>query len=79
MRGIIPLLGGLIMYFLGVWSLWSDYDVATGTSYTIYTVPGLHWEIGGVFVIVFLAALHRVHLSGLPANHRPPLSSSGRP
>jgi amino acid transporter len=57
MRGIIPVLGGLIMYFLGAWSLWSDYDVATGTSYTTFTVPGLHWQIGGVFVIVFLSAL----------------------
>jgi amino acid transporter len=54
MRGIIPLLGGLIMYFLGGWSLWSDFDVATGTSYTTFTVPGLHWQIGGVFVIVFI-------------------------
>jgi amino acid transporter len=57
MRGVIPLLGGLIMYFLGGWSVWSDYDVATGTSYTTFTVPGLHWEIGGVFVILFLSAL----------------------
>jgi amino acid transporter len=57
MRGIIPLLGGLIMYFLGAWSLWEDYDVATGNSYTTFTVPGLHWQIGGVFVIVFLSAL----------------------
>jgi amino acid transporter len=57
MRGLIPLLGGLIMYFLGGWSLWEDYDVNTGNSYTSFTVPGLHWEIGGVFVIVFLTAL----------------------
>jgi amino acid transporter len=57
MRGIIPLLGGLIMYFLGGWSLWEDYDVNTGNSYTSFTVPGLHWEIGGVFVIVFITAL----------------------
>src|SRR6202041_3164334 len=41
MRGVIPLLGGLIMYFLGGWSLWEDYDVATENSYTMYTVPGL--------------------------------------
>jgi amino acid transporter len=57
MRGVIPLLGGLIMYFLGGWSLWEDYDVATENSYTMYTVPGLHWQIGGVFVIVFLTSL----------------------
>jgi amino acid transporter len=57
MRGILPLLGGLIMYFLGGWSLWEDYDVATENSYTMYTVPGLHWQVGGVFVIVFFTAL----------------------
>jgi amino acid transporter len=57
MRGVIPLLGGLIMYFLGGWSLWEDYDVATGNSYTTFTVPGLHWQVGGVFVIVFLTSL----------------------
>jgi amino acid transporter len=56
-RGILPLLGGLIMYFLGGWSLWEDYDVATENSYTMYTVPGLHWQVGGVFVIVFMTAV----------------------
>ena len=57
MQGILPLLGGLILWFLGGWSLWQDYDVTTGNSYTTYTVPGMHWEIGGVFVIVFLSWL----------------------
>ena len=28
MQGILPLLGGLILWFLGGWSLWEDYDVA---------------------------------------------------
>jgi amino acid transporter len=56
-RGIIPLLGGLILWVLGGFSLWQDYDVATENSYTMYTVPGLHWQIGGVFVIAFLSAL----------------------
>jgi amino acid transporter len=57
MQGILPVLGGLILYFLGAWSLWEDYDVATGNSYTLFTIPGLHWQIGGVFVIVFLSAV----------------------
>jgi amino acid transporter len=57
MQGILPVLGGLILWFLGAWSLWEDYDVATGNSYTTYTVPGIHWQVGGVFVIVFLSAL----------------------
>ncbi len=29
MQGILPLLGGLILYFAGGWSLWEDYDVGT--------------------------------------------------
>ena len=57
MQGILPALGGVILYFLGGWSLWMDYDVATENSYTTFTVPGLGWQIGGVFVIVFVTAL----------------------
>jgi amino acid transporter len=57
MQGILPLAGGLILWFAGGWSLWEDYDVATETSYTTFTVPGLHWQVGGVFVIAFLSAL----------------------
>jgi amino acid transporter len=55
MRGILPGLGGLIMYAAGLYSLQSDW-VATN-SYTMWTVPGLHWQIGGIFVIAALAAL----------------------
>jgi len=57
MQGILPLVGGLILWFLGGWSLWEDYDVATENDYTMWTVPGLHWQIGGVFVIVFISSL----------------------
>ncbi len=56
-RGIIPAAGGLILWTLGGFSLWQDYDVATENSYTMFTVPGLHWQIGGVFVIAFISAL----------------------
>ena len=57
MQGILPLLGGLIFYVLGGYSLWEDFDVATGSSYTTWTVPGLNWHVGGVFVIVALSSL----------------------
>jgi amino acid transporter len=57
MRGILPLAGGLMMYFCGGWALWEDYDVNTATSYTRWTVPGLHWQIGGAFVIAAGSAL----------------------
>jgi len=57
MQGILPVAGGLILYFLGGWSVWLDFDVATENDYTMWTVPGLHWQIGGAFVIAVVAAL----------------------
>jgi amino acid transporter len=58
MRGILPVLGGLIMYAAGAWSLWADWDYATGNSYTSWLMPFWpHWYIGGAFIIAFLAAL----------------------
>jgi amino acid transporter len=55
MRGILPGLGGLIMYAAGFYSLQSDW--VAYNSYTTWTVPGLHWQIGGIFIIAALAAL----------------------
>jgi amino acid transporter len=58
MRGIIPLLGGLIMYAAGAYTLWEDWDVGTGNSYTSWTMPfPPHWHIGGAFMIIFLSAV----------------------
>jgi amino acid transporter len=57
MQGLLPLFGGLILYGAGGYSLWEDWDVNTGNSYTSFTIPGLHWQVGGVFVIAFLSAL----------------------
>jgi hypothetical protein len=55
MRGILPLLGGLIMYAAGIYSLRSDW--VTSNSYTRWTPPGLQWHIGGIFLIALAAAL----------------------
>src|SRR5215467_14071156 len=57
MQGVLPVAGALILWFLGGWSLWLDYDFAAGNDYTFWTVPGIHWQIGGAFVIVAGAAL----------------------
>jgi amino acid transporter len=57
MQGILPAAGGLILFFLGGWSLWLDYDVATQNDFTMWTVPGIHWQIGGAFVIAAGAAI----------------------
>ncbi len=55
MQGILPLLGGLIMYAAGIYSLQSDW--VWTNSLTHWTVPGLHWKIGGIFLIAFCSAL----------------------
>jgi len=55
MQGILPLLGGLIMYVVGAIALQSDWVHTSG--YTYWTVPGLHWKVGGIFIIAFVAAL----------------------
>jgi amino acid transporter len=60
MRGILPLAGGIIMYGAGIYSLQSDW--VASNSYTTFTVPGLHWHVGGIFVIAFLSALAGVLL-----------------
>jgi amino acid transporter len=57
MQGIFPVTGALLLWFLGGWSLWLDYDVATANDYTMWTVPFIHWQVGGAFVIAISAAL----------------------
>jgi len=58
MQGILPVAGGLIMYFAGIWSLWEDWDVGTQNSFTSWRMPFYpNWNIGGVFVIAFVSAL----------------------
>ena len=55
MQGILPFLGGLIMYAAGIYSL--QYDWVATNSLTSWTVPGLHWQVGGIFLIAAGAAL----------------------
>ncbi|MGD0703723.1 MAG: hypothetical protein ABSA02_28050 [Trebonia sp.] len=58
MQGILPVLGGLIMYAAGGWAIWADWDVASGNSYTSWLMPFWpHWYIGGAFVIGFISGL----------------------
>jgi len=58
MQGILPVTGGLIMYFAGGWSIWADWDVASDNSYTSWLMPFWpHWYIGGVFIIAFVSGL----------------------
>jgi amino acid transporter len=55
MQGILPLLGWVILWAAGIYSLQSDW-VATN-SLTSWTVPGLQWQVGGIFLIALGAAL----------------------
>jgi len=58
MKGILPGLGGAILYFAGAWSLKSDWDFSSGQSYTSWQMPfAPHWVIGGVFMIFLISAL----------------------
>jgi amino acid transporter len=58
MKGIIPLLGGLILWFAGCWTIWSGWDVATADSYTTWLMPfPPHWRVGGVFLVAFASVL----------------------
>src|SRR5262245_32389516 len=56
MQGILPGLGGVILWFLGGWSVYLDFNMNSPyeASYTSFHVPGIG-QVGGVFVIVLLS------------------------
>ncbi len=52
MQGILPALGGLMLYFALLWSMKADWDVNSDQSWTSWQMGfAPHWEIGGVFLI----------------------------
>jgi amino acid transporter len=51
LRGILPLLGGLILWFCMVWFIWYNW-VTPSNSYTTWTFPGTHRVIGGVTILI---------------------------
>ena len=68
MKGIIPLLGGVILYAAMGWSLYEDwnYNRTSGESFTSWHLPfAPHSQVGGVFVIVVVSALVGVVLEVL--------------
>jgi len=56
LRGVLPLLGGLILWFVMVWFIWYNW-VTPSNSYTSFTIPGTHKVIGGVFFLVVASFL----------------------
>ncbi len=58
MQGILPGLGGALLFFALGWVMKDDWNVASDQSWTSWTMPfSPHWEIGGVFLIFFVTAV----------------------
>ena len=60
MKGILPVLGGVMLYFAMGWSLWEDwnYDNVQAQSYTSWHLPfPPHSDVGGVFLIALVSAV----------------------
>jgi len=49
LRGILPLLGWFMLWFAMVWAFW--YYWHANNCYTFWTVPIIHWQVGGVFLL----------------------------
>ena len=55
MRGILPALGGVMLWFALIWSLQADWDFGSDQSWTSWRMPfAPNWVIGGVFLIFFV-------------------------
>jgi len=58
MKGIIPLLGGVMLYSAMGYSLQADWNYSSNVSYTSWTLPfAPHWIIGGVFLVFLVSAV----------------------
>jgi amino acid transporter len=70
LRGILPLAGGLILWFAMFWFLWYNW-VTPSNSYTTWTFPGTHRVIGGVIILDVLAIVLGVVLMLIYRGVRP--------
>ncbi len=53
-RGVMPLLGGLLLFFVLAWSAKDDWNYDSEASCTSWLMPfSPHWRIGGVFLLGF--------------------------
>ncbi len=60
MKGILPVLGGLILWFFLVWDLYTAYNFnnTTGASYTSWSLPfPPHSVVGGAFTIAIISGI----------------------
>jgi len=60
MKGILPVLGGLMLYFAMIWCVWRDWNFnnTTAASWTSWHLPfPPHSDVGGVFLIALVSAV----------------------
>jgi amino acid transporter len=70
LRGILPLAGGLILWFAMFWFLWYNW-VTPSNSYTSWTIPGTHRVVGGVIILDVAAIVLGVVLMLISRGLRP--------
>jgi amino acid transporter len=71
MQGILPVLGGLMLFFILGWSLYFYWKPVN--SYTSWHMPfPPHWTIGGVFIIDVVSLLIGIVLMFIYSAVRPP-------
>ena len=71
MQGILPVVGGLMLFFILGWSLYFYWKpVNSYTSWSMSFPP--HWDIGGVFLIDVVSVLLGIVLMFVYSSLRPP-------
>jgi amino acid transporter len=71
MQGILPVIGGLMLFFILGWSLYFYWQPVN--SYTSWSLPfPPHWDIGGIFVIDVISLLVGVVAMYVYSAIRPP-------
>ena len=55
LRGILPGVGWIMLWTAMVWAFW--YYWHPDNCYTSWTIPGLEWHVGGVFLLDFGAII----------------------
>jgi uncharacterized membrane protein YeiB len=70
LRGILPMLGGVILWFVMIWFIVYNWFTPSN-SYTTWTIPGTHRVVGGVFVLIVISFLLGVVLLAIYRFVRP--------
>jgi amino acid transporter len=71
MRGIVPGAGFLMLWFAMFWAFWYYWSPTRSGSATSWTIPIVHWQIGGVFVLDISGVIIGIILMVVYAQLRP--------